>query len=82
MKNQLVIIVVVAVLGIGALALSQRYWGPDSKMENKGSEANESAKEQSAEKEQGESMEKIDDKMMGSRYVKYSKAAFDKASST
>jgi len=97
MKNPKMIVAmvaVVAVLGIGASTLYQKSSKSDammkkdaqnSKMEDKSSEASEGVKEQVMEKKQGETMEKEDDKMgskvMGSRYVEYSKEALEKAAS-
>jgi len=89
MKNPIMIVaivVVVAVLGIGAFTFSQKSSESDSMM--KKDEAmipKEDAAMKPTEgmmKKDESTMEKTDDKMMSSRYVEYSKTALDKASST
>jgi len=75
MKNPIVIViivVVVAVLGIRVFTLAQKSPQPNSIMQ----------KNEVTVPKKGASMEKIDEKMMSSRYAEYSKIAFDKAATT
>jgi len=74
-----VVVIVLAVLGIGAFSLSQNSSESDLMM--KKDEAM-MPNENDAMKPTEGMMEKTEDKMMNSRYVEYSKAAFDDASST
>jgi len=88
MKNPIiiaVIVVVVAVLGIGAFTLSRKSSEPDLMIKKDEAmvpaEGAVKAPIDGMMKKEDPMMEKADDKMMSSRYVEYSKTAFDKVTS-
>jgi len=88
MKNPQMIIgivAIIAILGIGAFTLSQKSSEPDS-MTKKDEAMMQKDNLDAMMKKDDSAMEKddkmMDDKMMSSRYVEYSKEAFNKASST